>query len=76
MIKIFGPDEMSKEELARWLCLVEGVDFIYDKFEELGLSATLADTKKYIKKIDKALIKYINERFNAMLWDVNCGYKN
>lgn len=41
----------------------------------MGLSFEKIDTKKYIKKIDKALIKYINERFAAMLWDVKCGYK-
>lgn len=36
----------------------------------MNISVTLADTKKYIKKIDKALGKYIKERFEAMLFDV------
>lgn len=61
---------MTDEELARWLCLIEGVDIIYDKFEELSLSTSLADTKKYMRKIDRALGKYIKERFEAMLFDV------
>lgn len=47
-----------------------GVDIIYDKFEELGVTQAVIDSKKYIKKIDKALIKYIKERFEAMLYDV------
>jgi hypothetical protein len=54
---------------------LSGVDIIYDKFEELGFTESASNMKKYIKKMDKALIKYINERFNAMLWDVNCGYR-
>lgn len=61
---------MTDEELARWLCLIEGVDIIYDKFEELSISTSLADTKKYMRKIDRALGKYIKERFEAMLFDV------
>lgn len=61
---------MNEEELARWLCLIEGVDIIYDKFEEMSIPTSMADTKKYIKKIDKALGKYIKERFEAMLYDV------
>lgn len=36
----------------------------------MGISQTVIDSKKYIKRIDKALIKYIKERFEAMLWDV------
>ena len=47
-----------------------GVDIIYERFEEMGISQTVIDSKKYIKRIDKALIKYIKERFEAMLWDV------
>ena len=50
--------------------LSSGVDIIYERFEEMGISQTVIDSKKYIKRIDKALIKYIKERFEAMLWDV------
>ena len=61
---------MSDEELARWMCLVEGVDIIFDRFEELDIPISEMETKKYSKRIDKALGKYIKERFNAMLADV------
>lgn len=50
--------------------LLNGVDIIYEHFEELGYTQTMIDSKKYIKRIDKALIKYIKERFEAMLFDV------
>ena len=36
----------------------------------MGISQTAINSKKYIKRIDKALIKYIKERFEAMLWDI------
>lgn len=65
---------LKKNLLAGYVQL-SGVDIIYDKFEELGFTESTSNMKKYIKKIDKALIKYINERFNAMLWDVSCGYR-
>ena len=65
-----GIENLSEEELARWLCLVEGVDIIYDKLEEMEMPANLASTKKYIKRIDRALGKYIKERFIAMLSDI------
>lgn len=65
-----GIENLSEEELARWLCLVEGVDIIYNKFEEMEMPANIAGTKKYIKRIDRALGKYIKERFVAMLSDV------
>lgn len=56
--------------MARWLCLVEGIDFIYQKFDEMGIPLAEAESKKYIKKIDKGLVKYIKERFEAMLYDL------
>ena len=61
---------MSDEELARWMCLVEGIDFIYQKFEDMGIPFSEIESKKYIKKIDRGLIKYIKERFEAMLFDL------
>ena len=56
--------------MARWMCLVEGIDFIYQKFDEMGIPLSEVESKKYIKKIDKGLVKYIKERFEAMLYDL------
>lgn len=36
----------------------------------MGIPLTEIESKKYIKKVDKGLIKYIGERFNAMLYDI------
>lgn len=63
-------ESLSDEELARWMCLVEGIDFIYQKFEDMGIPFSEIESKKYIKKIDRGLIKYIKERFEAMLFDL------
>lgn len=63
-------DNLTEEETARWMCLIEGIDFIYEKFEEMGIPVIELESKKYIKKVDRGLIKYIKERFEAMLFDV------
>lgn len=63
-------DNLTEEETARWMCLIEGIDFIYEKFEEMGIPVVELESKKYIKKVDRGLIKYIKERFEAMLFDV------
>ena len=67
---IVEADNLTEEEAARWMCLIEGIDFIYEKFEDLGIPVTELESKKYIKKVDRGLIKYIKERFEAMLFDV------
>lgn len=61
---------LNDEETARWMCLIEGVNFIYQKFEDLGIPIAEIESKKYIKRVDRGLIKYIKERFEAMLYDV------
>lgn len=52
------------------MCLLEGIDFIYQKFEDMGIPFSEIESKKYIKKVDRGLIKYIKERFEAMLFDL------
>jgi uncharacterized protein YlbG (UPF0298 family) len=37
----------------------------------MGIPFAEIESKKYIKRVDKGLIKYIKERFNAMLYDVH-----
>ena len=54
-------DNLTEEETARWMCLIEGIDFIYEKFEEMGIPVVELESKKYIKKVDRGLIKYIKE---------------
>lgn len=61
----------SEEEEARWLCLIEGVNFISDKLEALTGQEIDFNNSKIARNIHKALTKYIDERFAAMLWDVH-----
>lgn len=63
---------LSEEEEARWLCLIERVNFLFDKMENLPGEPTLDfSDKKVAKKVHKALVGYINDRFPAMLWDLS-----
>ncbi len=63
----------------KWLdgcVLSSGIDFIYQKFEDLGIPPSEIESKKYIKKIDRGLVKYIKERFEAMLYDLRFEKRN
>lgn len=66
---------MSREEFARWLCLLEGIDIIFDKTEELGVEIDLIRDKKLHKRLKKALDDFIKERFHAMYYDVSVDTK-
>ena len=57
-------EEMSSVSFARWACLVEALEFIQEKAEELKL-----DVDNFLKQV--AIEHYIEERYPAMLHDVN-----
>ena len=62
----------TEEEEARWLCLIERINFLFDKMEALHGEAELnLSDKKVARKVHKALVGYINDRYHAMLWDVH-----
>lgn len=63
----------SEEEEARWLCLIERINYISDRIDLLDEAELDFNNKKIARTIHKALCKYIDERFNAMLWDVRCA---
>ena len=56
---------MSVDTYARWLCLVESMEFINLKAKECKID--LEKTDKWIKPL--ALQKYINQRFPSMNHD-------
>jgi hypothetical protein len=58
--------EMSKGELARWLCLVESIDLIEKKCEEMNVRIS---DDFWIQPI--AIQKYMDSRFHTMLDEVN-----
>ena len=64
-------DTLDLDALARWMCLIEGVDFIFEKIEEDEKDDEfLFHSKKSFNVLERSLVKYINERFEAMKWDI------
>jgi hypothetical protein len=57
--------EMDIDELTRWACLIEGIEQVSKKYEELGESM---DTDDWIKPL--AFQKYLEERFHSMKHDL------
>lgn len=57
--------EMSIDEMARWACLIEGIEHVAKKCEEVGMAT---DSDDWIKPL--AFQKYIDERFEAMKHDL------
>ena len=58
--------EMTKSELARWMCLIESIDLIEKKCDEMNVNMS---ENFWIQPI--ALQKYMESRFETMLDEVN-----
>jgi hypothetical protein len=56
---------MGIDELTRWACLIEGVEQVANKCDELGYSK---NNDGWIKPL--AFQKYIDERFHSMKHDL------
>ena len=53
------------------MCLIEGVDFIWEKLEEDERDDEyIFRSKKSFNILERSLVKYIEERFEAMKWDI------
>lgn len=64
-------ETLDLDALARWMCLLEGIDFIFEKLEDDEKSDEyLFRSKKSFNILERSLVKYINERFEAMKWDI------
>ena len=64
-------DTLDLDALARWMCLIEGVDYIFEKIEEDEKDVDyLFRSKKSFNILERSLVKYIEERFEAMKWDI------
>lgn len=61
-----GVETMHIDTYSRWLCLIEAVEVIGAKCEEMGKDM---DDVEWVKPI--ALQKYIDERFHSMKHDVS-----
>ena len=65
-----GKIDMTKETLARWLCLTEAFHIIEKKSSDLGISL---DKKDWVKPL--AFEKYIQQRFESMMLDIEIDAK-
>ena len=63
-----GKVEMTLTEFARWACLMEAYHFINERAEELEVNPI--DMLKPL-----AIEKYIDERYHAMLYDVQLEHE-
>ena len=64
-------DGLDLDALARWMCLIEGVEYIFDKLEEEEKdSEYLFRSKKSFNVLERSLVKYIDDRFEAMRADI------
>lgn len=57
--------EMDIDELSRWACLIEGIEQVSKKYDDLGESM---ETDDWVKPL--AFQKYIEERFHSMKHDL------
>jgi len=56
---------MSVYELARWQCLIEAISIIDTKTKQIGLAES---DNSWVKPL--AIQKYINERTESMIFDM------
>lgn len=70
-------ESLDLDALARWLCLIEGVEFIFDKLEDDQMEDNyLFRSKKSFNVLQRSLVKYINQRFETMKWDIKSQTQN
>ena len=58
--------DMSEYEIARWMSLIEAVDIIGGKIDQLGIKGKDVN---WVKPI--AIQKYIDERTESMLYEIS-----
>lgn len=64
-------ETLDLDTLARWMCLLEGIDYIFEKLEDDEKSDDyLFRSKKSFNILQRSLVKYIDERFEAMRADI------
>lgn len=62
---------MTEDEYSRWLCLLEGIEFVSKRVEQLKKRSTVVGAAEvdWVKPL--AFQKYIEERFGSMKSDLN-----
>jgi len=59
---------MTEDEYSRWLCLLEGVEFVSKRVEQLKKRSSASEID-WVKPL--AFQKYIEERFESMKSDLH-----
>lgn len=67
-------NKMGIDEMTRWLCLLEGIDVIFGELENMGVDDCFEEDKRLSNRIDKALLKYMEERFHTVRADLMIEY--
>lgn len=62
--------EMTLQEMARWACLIEGIEEVTKRSNILGIDA---EDDNWIQPL--AFKKYIDERYHSMLHDLKVEQK-
>lgn len=62
-----GPKDLTLDEYSRWLSLLEGVEFVSKRVEQLKTRNNISDID-WIKPL--AFQKYIEERHESMKFDL------
>lgn len=65
---------LNADQMARWLCLFEGVDLIFEELERNGMDQDFELDKRLFNKIDRSLNKYIRDRFHTVRADIIVEY--
>jgi hypothetical protein len=68
--KYITANNMSEDEYVRWLCLLEGVEFVSKRVEQIKRRSNTVGTAEidWVKPL--AFQKYIEERFESMKSDL------
>lgn len=62
--------QLSVEQMSRWICLIDGMNTIMDKIESLGFDEDIFSTKSGMNNLERALLKYIKERYDTVRTDI------
>lgn len=60
--------------MVRWICLFQGIDTVFTELENMDIDMDFEHDKRLFNRIDRALNKYIRERFFTVREDLRMEY--
>lgn len=67
-------ESLNVDQVARWLCLFEGIDLIFEQLERDHIDQDFEEDKRLFNRIDRSLNKYIRDRFHTVRADIVVEY--